>query len=53
MACASRSLDPKALSAEEVERRLTERGVDGLNYYNGDTHVGALALPNFVRRLLV
>jgi len=52
MACASRSLDPKALSAEEVERRLTERGVDGLNYYNGDTHVGALALPNFVRRLL-
>ncbi len=52
MACASRSLDPKALSAEEVERRLADRGIDGLHYYNGDTHVGVLALPNFVRRLL-
>lgn len=52
MACASQQTDPKALDSTEVERRLRERGIDGLNYYNGDTHVAALALPNFVRRLL-
>ncbi|WP_409421946.1 polyamine aminopropyltransferase [Pseudaeromonas sp. ZJS20] len=52
MACASQRTDPKALTSAEVERRLLERGIDGLNYYNGDTHVAALALPNFVRRLL-
>lgn len=52
MACASRSLDPKALTAEQVDRRLAQRQIDGLNYYNGDTHVAVLALPNFVRRLV-
>jgi len=52
MACASQRTDPKDLDSAEVERRLRERGITGLHYYNGDTHVAALALPNFVRRLL-
>ena len=52
MACASQQTDPKDLTSAEVERRLHERGISGLHYYNGDTHVAALALPNFVRRLL-
>jgi spermidine synthase len=51
MACASNSLDPKALSAREVDRRIAQRGLTELQYYNGDTHRALLALPNFVRAL--
>ncbi len=52
MACASQLRDPKRLDADMVEQRLQQRGITGLNYYNGDTHQAALAQPNFVRRLL-
>ncbi len=52
MACASDSLDPRKLSAVEVERRIGERGIGDLQYYNGDMHVASTALPNFVRRLV-
>jgi spermidine synthase len=51
MACASSTLDPKYLSAREVERRIGQRGLADLQYYNGDTHRAGLALPNFVRAL--
>jgi spermidine synthase len=52
MACASASLDPRTLSAEEVERRVVGRSLRALQYYNGDMHRAALALPNFVRMLV-
>jgi spermidine synthase len=52
MACASATLDPRSLSAEEVDHRIAERGLTRLQYYNGDTHRAALALPNFVRALV-
>jgi spermidine synthase len=51
MACAAPALDPRALSAAEVDRRIAERGIDRLQYYNGDMHRAALALPNFIRDL--
>ena len=51
MACASATLDPAALSAAEVDRRIAQRGLSRLQYYNGDMHRAALALPNFVREL--
>jgi spermidine synthase len=51
MACAAPVLDPRALSAAEVDRRIAERGIDRLQYYNGDMHRAALALPNFIRDL--
>ena len=51
MACAAPSLDPRALSAREVDRRIAQRGMAGLHYYNGEMHRAALALPNFVRAL--
>jgi spermidine synthase len=51
MACASATLDPKSLSAREVDRRISQRALRGLQYYNGDMHRAALALPNFVRAL--
>ena len=52
MASASDSLDPLALDAATVDRVLAQRGIAGLQYYNGDTHRAVLALPNFVRKLL-
>jgi spermidine synthase len=50
-ACASDSLDPLSLSEEEVEQRIAERKLQDLQFYNGATHRGIFALPNFVRRL--
>lgn len=52
LACASQSQDPKALTQEEIAHRLMQRQIRNLNYYNAETHVAALALPNFVRELL-
>ena len=52
MACASATLDPKGVSAEEIDRRIAARGLAGLQYYNGDMHRAALALPNFVRDIV-
>lgn len=52
MACASQQSDPLALEPAEVEQRLRARQIKTLNYYNGATHQGVLALPNFVQRLL-
>ncbi len=52
MACCSASLDPKGMSILDVDRRIAQRGIRGLQYYNGDTHRAALALPNFVRALV-
>ena len=40
------------LLAADVERRLELRRILDLKYYNGGTHRGMLALPNFVRTLL-
>lgn len=52
MATASESVDPCALNADEVERRIDRRKLERLQYYNGAMHQAAFALPNFVRRLL-
>ena len=52
MACCSATLDPRKLSAPEVDRRLAQRGIADLQYYNGETHRASLALPNFVRALV-
>lgn len=52
MACASATLDPKSLTAAEIDHRIAARGLRNLQYYNGDTHRAALALPNFVRDLV-
>ena len=52
MACCSASLDPKGMSILDVDRRIAQRGIRKLQYYNGDMHRAALALPNFVRALV-
>jgi spermidine synthase len=52
MVCVSQTLDPKSVSAREVDRRISQRGLSQLKYYNGDMHRAALALPNFLRDLV-
>ena len=52
MACCSASLDPKGMSILDVDRRIAQRGIRNLQYYNGDMHRAAIALPNFVRALV-
>ena len=51
-ACASDTLDPRALDPAEVDRRIAARGVGDLQYYNGETHRAVFALPNYVRELV-
>ena len=52
MAMASDSTDPAALDAAAVDQRILSRGLKNLQLYNGATHQGLLAQPNFVRNLL-
>jgi spermidine synthase len=52
MATASDETDPLAIPVEEVDRRIQDRGLKDLQYYNGATHHGVFALPNYVRDIL-
>jgi spermidine synthase len=52
MAVCSDKLDPKAYTADEIDRRIEQRKMTDLRYYNGETHEGVFALPNFVRDLV-
>ncbi|MGC9049753.1 polyamine aminopropyltransferase [Pyrobaculum sp.] len=38
--------DPRSLTADEVDRRLSQRGVKTL-FYNGRTHIGLMNMPVF------
>ena len=52
MACCSAMLDPRSMTPLQVDRRIAQRGLADLQYYNGDTHRAGFALPNFVRALV-
>jgi spermidine synthase len=49
---ASLKFDPLDLSDEEVERRLTERGVSTLKFYCPEYHKPLFALPLYLRKAL-
>lgn len=51
-ALASDTLDPAALSAAEVERRLAERGIGDRRFYNGDVHAAMLAIPEYLKPII-
>ncbi len=53
MVVCSDKLDPKAFTADEIDRRIEQRRLPALQYYNGETHEGVFALPNFVRDLVM
>jgi spermidine synthase len=52
MAVCSDKLDPKSFTADEIDRRIEQRKLQDLKFYNGETHEGVFALPNFVRDLV-
>lgn len=52
LASASDAVDPLALSAAEVDERLSARGIAGLQHLNGAVHCAQFALPNHLRALL-
>jgi spermidine synthase len=52
MASASATLSPSYLTPLDVNRRISQRKIRDLQYYNGDMHRAAFALPNFVRELV-
>ena len=51
-AVASETMDCRALTAAEVERRLRDRAIANRQFYNGDTHQAMLALPGYIKRLI-
>ena len=52
MTVCSDKLDPKSLTADEIDRRIEHRKLQDLRFYNGETHEGVFALPNFIRDLV-
>ena len=51
-AVASEALDPRELTAAEVERRLQDRGIVDRQFYDGQTHLAMLALPGYIRTMI-
>ncbi len=51
-AIASDALDPRAMTAVEVEQRLHDRGVGDRQLYNGEMHSAMLALPEYIKTLI-
>jgi len=52
MASASATLNPAYLTPLDVDRRIAQRKIRDLQYYNGGVHRASFALPNFVRDLV-
>jgi spermidine synthase len=46
---ASAVYDPAALTPSGIDRALAERGVDGLRFYDGITHLSMFSLPKYAR----
>jgi spermidine synthase len=51
-AVASDTLDIRTVGAADIDERLTQRGVSGRQFYNGDIHRAVLALPEYVKPLV-
>ena len=49
---ASLGPDPKQFSSEEIDRRLKDRGCNGLLFYDGELHEGIFTLSKYTRNAL-
>ncbi len=49
---AADKLDPAACSADEIDRRIAERSLDNLRFYDGITHLSVFSLPRHIREEL-
>ena len=52
MACASQSVNPAELNRAKADSAIRHRGLSQLQHYNGHTRQAAMALPNFVRKIV-
>jgi spermidine synthase len=52
MATASATLDPRRVSGADVDARIRQRGLTGLEFYDAETHSAVFALPGAARQLL-
>ena len=41
--------DAARLPADEVDRRISDRSLAGLRFYDGVTHRGMFSLPKYIR----
>lgn len=46
---ASPSLDPAKLSINEIDKRISERSLSNLRFYDGISHQGMFSLPKYIR----
>jgi spermidine synthase len=46
---ASLKHNPAHIAAYEVDKKITEKGITGLKFYDGDTHRGMFSLPRYIR----
>jgi spermidine synthase len=51
-ACGSDTLDIRDISVVEIDKRLSERRVDHLQFYNGTMHHAMQVQPEYIRALL-
>lgn len=52
LACASDSIDPLEMPADQIDQRLAERSIGDLQFYNGAMHHAVFALPNYYRNVI-
>jgi len=49
---ASKRHDPLEIPREEIARRIEQRGVQGLRYYDPGTHYGMFSIPPYLREAI-
>ena len=49
---ASRKHNPTLLTSYEVDERIKARGLEGLKFYDGETHRGMFSLPKYIREAM-
>jgi spermidine synthase len=49
---ASLKHNPALMTAEEVDKRIKERGLKGFRFYDGETHRSMFALPKYIREAM-
>jgi spermidine synthase len=50
---ASLKYNPSLMTTEEVDKRIKERKLKGLKFYDGETHRSIFALPKYIREAMV
>ena len=51
-ACASQGMNPHEIEKVEIQNRIEKFGLRDLQFYNPDTHMGVIALPNYIKKLM-